>query len=93
ELDGTFYSVGPDQAFPPMLGDANPFNGDGFVRAFRIKDGHCDLQLKYVMTQRLAAERKARKGLFGHYRNPFSDDPSVKGLSRAVANTNVVLHN
>lgn len=93
ELDGTFYSVGPDQAFPPMLGDANPFNGDGFVRAFRIKDGHCDLQTRYVMTQRLEAERAARKGLFGDYRNPFSDDPSVKGLSRAVANTNVVAHN
>ena len=28
ELDGTFFRVGPDQAFPPMLGDANPFNGD-----------------------------------------------------------------
>ncbi len=93
ELDGTFYSVGPDQAFPPKMGDANPFNGDGFVRAFRFKDGHCDLQLRYVLTQRLAAERKARQGLFGHYRNPFSDDPSVKGLSRAVANTNVVPHN
>lgn len=92
ELDGTFYSVGPDQAFPPMMGDANPFNGDGFVRAFRMKDGHCDLQLRYVMTQRLAAERKARKGLFGHYRNPFTDDPSVKHLNRAVANTNVVPH-
>lgn len=93
ELDGTFFSVGPDQAFPPKLGDSNPFNGDGFVRAFRIKDGHCDLQLRYVMTQRLAAERAARKGLFGHYRNPFTDDPSVKHLSRAVANTNVVAHN
>jgi carotenoid cleavage dioxygenase-like enzyme len=93
ELDGTFYSVGPDQAFPPKMGDANPFNGDGFVRAFRFKDGHCDLQLRYVLTQRLAAERKARKGLFGHYRNPFTDDPSVKSLSRAVANTNVVPHN
>ena len=39
ELDGTFYSVGPDQAFPPKMGDANPFNGDGFVRAFKIKNG------------------------------------------------------
>src|SRR5690606_40518136 len=44
ELDGTFYSIGPDQAFPPKMGDANPFNGDGFVRAFRFKDGHCDLK-------------------------------------------------
>jgi carotenoid cleavage dioxygenase-like enzyme len=91
-LDGTFYQVGPDQAFPPMLGDANPFNGDGMVRAFRIKDGHCDLQLRYVMTDRLKAERAARRGLFGHYRNPFTDDPSVKGVQRTVSNTNVVPH-
>lgn len=93
ELDGTFFRVGPDQAFPPMLGDANPFNGDGMVTAFTISKGHCDIKMRYVLTQRLAAERAARKGLFGHYRNPFSDDPSVKNLSRAVANTNVVLHN
>ena len=92
ELDGTFYRVGPDQAFPPKMGDANPFNGDGFMAAFRIKDGHCDLQTKYVMTHRLAAERKARRGLFGDYRNPFTDDPSVKGVQRTVSNTNVVPH-
>jgi carotenoid cleavage dioxygenase len=92
ELDGTFYCVGPDQAFPPKMGDANPFNGDGFARAFRIKDGHCDVQLKYVMTHRLKAERAARKGLFGHYRNPFTDDPSVKGVQRTVSNTNLVPH-
>ena len=30
-LNGTFYRVGPDQAYPPRLGDANPFNGDGMV--------------------------------------------------------------
>ena len=92
ELDGTFYCVGPDQAFPPRMGDANPFNGDGFARAFRIKDGHCDVQLKYVMTHRLKAERAARRGLFGDYRNAFTDDPSVKGVQRTVSNTNLVPH-
>ena len=35
------------------MGDANPFNGDGIMTAFRIKDGHCDMQTKYVMTHRL----------------------------------------
>ena len=92
-LDGTFYRVGPDQAFPPKMGDANPFNGDGFVSAFRFKDGHCDMQTRYVMTERLKAERAARKGLFGDYRNPFTDDPSVKGVQRTVSNTNVAMHN
>ena len=92
ELDGTFFRVGPDQAFPPMMGDANPFNGDGIVTAFRIRDGRCDLQHKYVRTHRFLAERAARKGLFGDYRNAFTDDPSVKGIERTVSNTNVVPH-
>lgn len=93
ELDGTFYRVGPDQQFPPMLGDSNPFNGDGIVTAFRISNGHADMQHRYVRTDRFMAERAARRGLFGDYRNPFTDDPAVKGVQRTVSNTNVVLHN
>lgn len=93
ELDGTFYRVGPDQQFPPKMGDANPFNGDGIVTAFRFKNGHVDLQHRYVRTHRFNAERAARRGLFGDYRNPFTDDTSVKGIQRTVSNTNVVPHN
>lgn len=93
ELDGTFYRVGPDQQFPPKMGDANPFNGDGIVTAFRFNNGHVDMQHKYVRTDRFKAERAARKGLFGDYRNPFTDDDSVKGVQRTVSNTNVVPHN
>jgi carotenoid cleavage dioxygenase len=75
------------------MGDANPFNGDGVVTAFRIKDGHVDMQMKYVMTHRLKAERAARRGLFGDYRNAFTDDASVMGVQRTVSNTNIVPHN
>jgi carotenoid cleavage dioxygenase-like enzyme len=92
-LDGTFYRIGPDQQFPPMLGDSNPFNGDGIVSSFRFKDGHVDMLHRYVRTDRFNAERAARRGLFGDYRNPFTDDPSVKGIQRTVSNTNVVMHN
>ena len=92
ELDGTFYRVGPDQQFPPKMGDANPFNGDGIVTAFGFRDGHVDMRHRYVRTHRFNAERKARRGLFGEYRNPYTDDPSVKGLERTVSNTNVVPH-
>lgn len=92
ELDGTFFRVGPDQQFPPKMGDANPFNGDGIVTAFRFKAGHVDMQHRYVRTHRFLAERAARRGLFGDYRNPFTDDPSVKGIQRTVSNTNVVPH-
>jgi carotenoid cleavage dioxygenase-like enzyme len=92
ELDGTFYRVGPDQAFPPKMGDANPFNGDGVVTSFRIRNGHADMRHRYVMTERLKVERAARKGLFGEYRNAFTDDASVAGVQRTVANTNVFCH-
>lgn len=92
-LDGTFFRIGPDQQFPPKMGDANPFNGDGIVTAFRFKDGRVDMQHRYVRTDRFKAERAARRGLFGDYRNPFTDDPSVNGVQRTVSNTNVVVHN
>ena len=75
------------------MGDANPFNGDGMVTAFRFKNGHVDMQHRYVRTHRFNAERAARCGLFGDYRNPFTDEPSVKGVQRTVSNTNVVPHN
>ena len=92
-LEGTFFRVGPDQQFPPMRGDANPFNGDGIVTAFRFHAGCVDMQHRYVRTERFKAERAARRGLFGDYRNPFTDDPRVKGIQRTVSNTNVVPHN
>ena len=37
-------------------------------------------------------EKAARKALFGRYRNPFTDDPSVAGMDRTVANTTPVWH-
>ncbi|MCP5143709.1 MAG: carotenoid oxygenase family protein [Gammaproteobacteria bacterium] len=92
ELDGWFFQVGPDPQYPPMMGDANPFNGDGIVRAFRIKDGHVDFQHRYVRTHRFNAERAARRSLFGHYRNPYTDDASVRNVPRTVSNTNIVPH-
>ncbi len=92
ELNGTFYRVGPDQQYPPKMGDANPFNGDGAVTAFRFENGHVDMRHRYVRTHRFLAERAARRGLFGDYRNAFTDDPSVKHIQRTVSNTNVVPH-
>jgi carotenoid cleavage dioxygenase-like enzyme len=93
ELDGSFFRVAPDPQYPPRLGDDIFFNGDGAVSSFRIKDGHVDFRQRYVQTDRYRAERAARRSLFGAYRNPFTDDPGVRGMSRGTANTNVVLHN
>jgi carotenoid cleavage dioxygenase len=93
-LDGVFYRVGPDPQYPKdarYAGDI-PFDGEGHVSMFRIRNGHVDYKTRYARTQRWKAQHDARRSLFGMYRNPLTDDPSVKGLSRGTANTQLFLH-
>jgi carotenoid cleavage dioxygenase len=93
DLDGAFYRVGPDHFYPPKFrDDANLFHGDGHVGMFRIVNGSCDYKSRYVRTPRYLADRKARKQLFGNYRNDATNDPAVRGLNSSVANTALV-HN
>ena len=92
ELEGSFYRVAPEPQFPPLLGDDIVINGDGMIGMFRFEDGHVDFRSRYVQTQKFKVERAARRSLFGIYRNPYTDDPSVRGLNRGTANTNVVWH-
>jgi len=94
DLDGVWYRVGPDPQYPKpdkFAGDI-AFDGEGHVSMFRIKNGHVDYRTRYARTQRWKAQHAARQSLFGMYRNPFSDDPSVKGLSRGTANTQLFVH-
>ena len=93
EIAGAFFRAVPDPAHPPMLGeDDNVLSGDGMVGRFLIQDGHVDYATRYVRTARFEAERNARRSLFGKYRNPFTDDPSVAGVDRTVANTTPIWH-
>ncbi|KAH0841806.1 Lignostilbene-alpha,beta-dioxygenase isozyme I [Fonsecaea pedrosoi] len=96
ELDGTFYRVMQDPYYDRdyYLDGAKtiPFDGDGSISAFRIKDGKASFQQRYVMTKRLVAERKAGRSLFGMYRSPFSHHPCVRAVADTTANTNVILH-
>lgn len=91
DLAGTFYRVGPDFQYPPKLPNI-PFDGEGHVGMFRFANGHVDYRSRYVRTQRYKAQAAARESLFGTYRNPYTDDPRVKGISRGTANTAVVFH-
>jgi len=91
EIDGAFYRVGPDFQYPPAPGNI-PFDGDGHLSMFRIANGQASFKCRYVRTQRYKAQRAAHRRLFGVYRNPFSDDPSVAKVSRGTANTHVVFH-
>ncbi|MQT15101.1 carotenoid oxygenase family protein [Segnochrobactrum spirostomi] len=91
-IKGTYYQVAPDPQYPPMLGQDIFFNGDGCIHAFTFADGHVDFKRRYVLTERLKAQREARRSLHGVYRNTYTNDPLVSGLSNSTANTNVIVH-
>lgn len=93
DIEGTFYRVQCDFAYPPPRNEwATGFNGDGHLSAFRFANGSVDYIGRYVKTDRLMAERRARKRLFGVYRNRYTDDPSVKNVNRSAANTHIYWH-
>ena len=92
DIQGSYYQTVPDPQFPPKLGWDTFLSGDGMVRMFRFQDGHVDFKQRYVRTERWQLERQARRALYGAYRNPFTDDPSVQGKGRGVANTTPVFH-
>lgn len=92
DLDGAFYRVHPDPQFPPKFNDDQFFNGDGMVSMFRFHDGRIDFHQRYAQTDKFKLERAAGRALFGAYRNPLTDDASVKGKIRGTANTNVLVH-
>ncbi|HET7132190.1 MAG TPA: carotenoid oxygenase family protein, partial [Gammaproteobacteria bacterium] len=93
DMEGTFYRVQCDFAYPPPKNEwPTGFNGDGHVSAFRFANGSVDFKSRYVKTERLMTERKARKRLWGVYRNPYTDDPSVANIDRGAANTHIYWH-
>lgn len=91
DLNGAFYRVGPDAQYKMAAGNI-PFDGEGHVSMFRIKDGRVNYRSRYVRNERYLAQEKAGRILFPMYRNPSMDDPSVKGLSRSTANTHIINH-
>ena len=91
DLNGAFYRVGPDAQYKMAPGNI-PFDGEGHVSMFRIKDGRVHYRSRFVRNERYLAQEKAGRILFPMYRNPAMDDPSVKGLSRSTANTHIINH-
>lgn len=93
DLNGAFYRIAPDHQFPPRFLDDVPFNADGTLSMFRFENGRVHLKHRYVRTERFKAEHAAGRALYGKYRNPFTDDPSVQGKSRNLANTTPLIFN
>ena len=84
EIDGAFFRAVPDNAHAPRFEDDIALNADGMIARFSIENGAADFDIRYVETERYLTEKKARRALFGRYRNPFTDDPSVAGVDRTV---------
>jgi carotenoid cleavage dioxygenase-like enzyme len=93
ELEGAYYRTGGDRQFPSLENDII-LNGDGIASMFRFENGHVSFRTRYVQTERLKAERAARRRLYGHYRNKFTDDESVSNLPQRdnTGNTNAFAH-
>ena len=96
DLDGAFYRVGGEFYYPPMFPDDAVLNADGYVSMFRIKNGKAHFRGRWIETERFQHLREAGRQLYGYYRNPFTDDPSVRDAARpnrrTVANTAPVVH-
>jgi carotenoid cleavage dioxygenase-like enzyme len=96
ELNGAFYRVGAEWYYPPKFADDAILNADGYVSMFRIKGGKVDYKGRWVKTHRFQKEREARRQLYGYYRNPYTDDPSVRDPKhpnlRTVSNTATLAH-
>ena len=93
DIDGTFYRravrlpiSAADERVAHGLQRRWPRQRVPFLERLRRFEG------KYVKTERLMAERKARKRLWGVYRNHFTDDPQVANIDRGAANTHIYWH-
>lgn len=92
DIDGTFYRTCIDRRYPQRLPDDIPYNADGAVDMFRIRNGHVDFRSRYIRTPRYIFERRERRALFGVYRNRYTNDPLVRNLSMNTGNTTPIVH-
>ena len=94
-LEGAFYRMHGDWFYPPKQPDEASLSADGYISMFRFKQGVVDYRGRYVRTHRWQKQRSARRQLYGYYRNPYTDDESVRDLEnptwRTTANTTPVV--
>ncbi|CAN5560589.1 carotenoid oxygenase family protein [soil metagenome] len=95
ELSGAFYRMHGDWFYPPFRQDEASLSADGYISMFRFQDGIVDYRGRYVRTDRWRRQHAARRQLYGYYRNPYTDDESVRDLEhptwRTTANTTPVV--
>lgn len=92
DIEGAFFRAIHDPAQVPMRDDDVVLSRDGVIGKVEFREGRVSCAVRYVRTERYLAEQRAGRGLFGRYRNPFTDDPSVADTDRTVANTTPYYH-
>ncbi len=92
EIEGTLLRCGPDRQYPPRDGNDVFIDGEGMVHTFRFSGGQVDYRSRWVRTERFVLQEKARRALFGPYRNRFANDPETGSARNGTANTNLVFH-
>ncbi|MEH3108219.1 MAG: carotenoid oxygenase family protein [Sphingomonas fennica] len=91
-LEGTLYRLGADRQYPSGRTDDVFIDGEGMFHMFRFTDGQVNYRSRWVRTERYARQAAARRNLFGRYRNRYTNDPSVEGVSMGTANTTAMFH-
>ncbi|MEO6338597.1 MAG: carotenoid oxygenase family protein [Caulobacteraceae bacterium] len=95
-LNGAFVRLGGMPQYPALHADDSPFNDDGYMSMFRFRNGIVDFKGRWVKTERFKRSLAADRQLYGYYRNPYTDDPSVKDIAhpnrRTVSNTTPLAH-
>jgi carotenoid cleavage dioxygenase-like enzyme len=96
DLDGAFVRVGGEWLYPPKFPDDAMLNTDGYVSSFRFRNGAVSYKGRWIRTHRYQQVVAAQRQLYGYYRNPFTDDESVRDPKRpnlrTVSNTAPIAH-
>lgn len=92
DLNGALYRTGPNPLYPPLGKSYHWFLGEGMVHGLFIENGCVSYRNRWVRTHQYKAQREAGRRLFSASFGLDEGDPSVAGMKRNVANTNIVPH-
>lgn len=91
-LNGTLYRNGADWQYPSRRSDDIFIDGEGMFHMFRFQDGQVDYRSRWIRTERFKLQEKARRALFGRYRNRYTSEIEARDAHMGTANTTAMWH-
>lgn len=92
DMDGLFVRVGGEWFYPPKFPDDAALHSDGYVSAFRFRNGRVSYRGRFVRTPRYLSNLAAGRQQFGYYRNLLTNDEAVRTMNSTVSNTAPMVH-